>query len=142
MNQKKVVEQFEVIINLFLRQGCSLESSLSFIYNNFDYVIKQKKKIVDNISFIYNNKNLYGVLIASGDIYGWSIYDNKQFYPIESSNKDNQENNSDYIVEMMLHFADTDKVKRIIPDIASMSVEGKVKTLKRLGLNSTGYHFR
>lgn len=143
MEQKKFENQFKRIIDIFKDKGCSFNSTLSFIYNNFDYLIENQEKIEDNLYFIYNNKELYGVLIAWTDKYEWSIYENGNFYPIKSNiDNDNKLANRDYIVEMMLHFAEEEKVRRIIPDVISMNIDAKIRALKKIGLNSTGYHFR
>ena len=43
---------------------------------------------------------------------------------------------------MMLNFAETDKVRKIVPNISEMNIETKVKVLRSVSFNSTGYHFK
>ena len=63
---------------------------------------------------------------------------------LEAMNDENDEalTNGDYIVEMMINFAEQEKVRAIIPDIEKYNLEQKVQTLKKIGLNSNGYHFK
>ena len=46
----------------------------------------------------------------------------------------------DYIIDMILEFTDAEKIKRIVPDIEKMNLENKIKILKKIKLNSQGYH--
>lgn len=143
MNQEKILNQFKIIIEIFKNNGCELEATLSFIDNNFQYLIDNYEKICDNIYFIYNNQSLYCVLIVKNNLYEWSVYKNNKFGKIRSINSDDYNiKKCDYIVEMMIRFADTDKIKRIVPDIENMDIENKVKTLKKIGLNPNGLHFK
>lgn len=145
MIEKKVLEKFKVIFENLGARGCSKEEILSFIDSNFDLVQKEYETITDQLYLIYNNKSLYGVLFVDGDKYQWSIYrDQKSFMPLVRTGErdENGLQNGDYIIEMMLHFADSDKVKNVVPNVSEMDVENKVKVLRRIGLNSKGYHFR
>ena len=143
--KQKVLEKFKVIFENLEARGCSKEEILSFIDSNFDLIQKEYETITERLYLIYNNKALYGVLFVDGDEYQWSIYrNNEKFMPlVRVGGRDNNGlQNGDYIVEMMLNFADTEKVKQVVPNVSEMDVENKVKILKRIGLNSKGYHFR
>lgn len=145
MMKQKVLEKFKVIFENLEARGCSKEEILSFIDSNFDLIQKEYETITERLYLIYNNKALYGVLFVDGDEYQWSIYrNNEKFMPlVRVGGRDNNGlQNGDYIVEMMLNFADTEKVKQVVPNVSEMDVENKVKILKRIGLNSKGYHFR
>ena len=52
------------------------------------------------------------------------------------------EGENDYIIDMILNFTNTDKIKKIVPNISQMNLENKVKSLKKLKLNSDGYHLK
>lgn len=146
MNQEEVKNQFKIIIDLLKNKGCDMECILSFVNNNLEYLVNRLDKmpnINNNIYCIYNNQSLYCLLIVCNDIYEWAICKDNRFGKIKSFNKDNPNfDEYDYIVEMMIHVADSDKFKIIMPDVSNMNIEGKVKALKKIGLNSTGYHFR
>lgn len=143
MKQEQIIDEFSELIEVFKQKGCSLDQALSFIYNNFDFVIDKYEEFSQNIYFIYNHSCLYGILVAKGDFYEWSIYDNGKFNQLMQVNGlNNGDKGADYIVEMMINFANMDKIKKIVPEVISMNVENRIKMLKRIGLNSNGYHFR
>ena len=79
---------------------------------------------------------MYGIIWVNGDDYEWSVFENGIFRRIMKSDNDEH----DYIVDMILEFADTEKIKRVVPDICNMNLENKIKTLKKIRLNSQGYH--
>lgn len=142
MMEKKVVEEFSPIINDFVDIGCSVEEALTFIYNNIEVVRDSDKFNVEKMYFICNNKEVYGLLYVDGDDYSWSIHINNEFSKLKSKDEKTDVTNSDYIVDMMIGIGESEKVKKVVPSIDTMSTEGKIKTLKKIGLNSKGYHFK
>ena len=137
MNQKEVEDNMKRLIDLFYQHGCSVTAIQSFIQNNYYYLIQEGIDNSDNIYFIYNHKDLYGVIWVNGDEYEWSIFESGNFHRIIKNDEDD-----DYIINMILGFADADKVKKIVPEIGKMNLENKIRVLKKLNLNSSGYHFK
>lgn len=129
--------QFNEIINLFIRNDCSIKLALSFISNNLDYILKHKE-IANKIFFICNNTEIYAILIVNENNYYWSICHNNTSYPLEEKT----EKNNDYIVEMIINFINEKKFQNIIPNLQEMNTETKIKALKNIKLNSKGYHIK
>lgn len=129
--------QFNEIINLFIRNDCSIKLALSFISNNLNYILKHKE-IANKIFFIYNNTEIYAILIVNDNNYYWSICHNNTSYPLEEKT----EKNNDYIVEMIINFINEKKFQNIIPNLQEMNTETKIKALKNIKLNSKGYHIK
>lgn len=140
-NQDKFENQFKSIIEIFKKGGCTQEDALSFINSNIEFLVNNDIELLKNTYFIYNNKELYSILIVDENDYYWSIYANNKFYPIRNNNNTNEEN-KDYIIEMIINFANKEVVQRIVPDIKNMDTATKIKTLKKIKLNSEGYHIR
>ena len=142
---KNLNDTIEEVRNLkikFQNQGCSYESFLSFLINNAGFLI-ENESISNKIYFLYNNEDLYGLIIIDEESYAWSRYENNEFYELRKITSYNQDMiNEDFIIEMVIRFAESKKIENIFPGINSMNVEGKVKALKQIGLNSKGYHFR
>lgn len=136
--------EIDKITEMFYNVGCSSEDAKSFIANNYDK-ITNTPNITNYLYFILNNVEVYGVILVIDDSYKWSLYKDEEFKPFkEISYDENNEalTNGDYIVEMMINFAEQEKVRAIIPDIEKYNLEDKIKTLKNIGLNSNGYHFK
>lgn len=129
--------QFNEIINLFIRNDCSIKLALSFISNNLNYILKHKE-IANKIFFICNNTEIYAILIVNENNYYWSICHNNTSYPLEEKT----EKNNDYIVEMIINFINEKKFQNIIPNLQEMNTETKIKALKNIKLNSKGYHIK
>ncbi len=129
--------QFNEIINLFIRNDCSIKLALSFISNNLNYILKHKE-IANKIFFICNNTEIYAILIVNDNNYYWSICHNNTSYPLEEKT----EKNNDYIVEMIINFINEKKFQNIIPNLQEMNTETKIKALKNIKLNSKGYHIK
>ena len=129
--------QFNEIINLFIRNDCSIKLALSFISNNLNYILKHKE-IANKIFFICNNTEIYAILIVHDNNYYWSICHNNTSYPLEEKT----EKNNDYIVEMIINFINEKKFQNIIPNLQEMNTETKIKALKNIKLNSKGYHIK
>lgn len=142
--QGKVFEEYKDIIDLLQKEGCTLQTTLSFIDKNLSLLRENKDRFQDHYYFLYNKDVLYGVLIVEENDYYWSIcHKNGEFDKLKSKqDKGDLWKEGDYIVEMMLHFAEQEKVRSVFPQIDQMSTEVKVKKMKEIGLNSKGYHFR
>lgn len=137
--RETINKNIKEILKHFAEQNCTLDSIHSFILNNLDFILGLENCIRDNLYFIYNGDNLYCVFLAFEDTYYWSLYENEKFSCIISEDKNL---NYDYIVEMILHFADAEKIKRISPQITSMNIEQKIHELKKIRLNYDGYHVK
>ena len=139
MIQKRVLEEFNGVIKVFKNNEIEDKIILSFIDTNFDF-LKEKEDIERHLFLLMNKKELYSVLYVNEDNYLWSTYDDNEFMPFRKLSDDFK--NNDYVVEMVIAYASSYKIKEVIPEIDSMNVENKVKTLKNIGLNSNGYHIK
>lgn len=141
-NLDETIEQVRKLKIKFTTQGCTYESFLSFIINNADFLL-EKDNIHNKIYFLYNHKELYGIIFTDNESYTWCRYENKEFQQLRKITFYHQDmTNEDFIIEMAIRFAESEKVKNIVPEIHNMNIEGKVKMLKKIGLNSKGYHFK
>ena len=86
--------QFNEIINLFIRNDCSIKLALSFISNNLNYILKHKE-IANKIFFICNNTEIYAILIVNDNNYYWSICHNNTSYPLEEKTEKNNPADAD-----------------------------------------------
>lgn len=139
MIQKRVLEEFDGVIKVFKNNEIEDRTILSFIDTNFDF-LKEKEDIERHLFLLMNKKELYSVLYVNEDNYLWSTYDDNEFMPFKKLSDDFK--NNDYVVEMVIAYASSYKIKEVIPEIDDMNVENKVKTLKNIGLNSNGYHIK
>ena len=139
MIQKRVLEEFDGVIKVFKNNEIEDRTILSFIDTNFDF-LKEKEDIERHLFLLMNKKKLYSVLYVNEDNYLWSTYDDNEFMPFRKLSDDFK--NNDYVVEMVIAYASSYKIKEAIPEIDAMNVENKVKTLKNIGLNSNGYHIK
>ena len=139
MIQKRVLEEFNGVIKVFKNNEIEDKIILSFIDTNFDF-LKENDDIERYIFLLMNKNELYSVLYVNEDNYLWSTYDDNEFMPFRKLSDDFK--NNDYVVEMVIAYASSYKIKEAIPEIDSMNVENKVKTLKNIGLNSNGYHIK
>jgi hypothetical protein len=141
-NLDKYNKQFNLIEGKFKKGGCKKEATLSFIYNNIDF-LENNNQSLENIHFIYNHDDLYGILITNGNTYSWSIYNDNTFYPLRTNtNNNSQLDSGDYIIEMIINFTNKDIVEIIFPNIKKMNLSTKIKALKQIKLNSNGFHIR
>lgn len=139
MIQKRVLEEFNGVIKVFKNNEIEDKIILSFIDTNFDF-LKENDDIERYLFLLMNKNELYSVLYVNEDNYLWSTYDDNEFMPFRKLSDDFK--NNDYVVEMVIAYASSYKIKEAIPEIDSMNVENKVKTLKSIGLNSNGYHIK
>ncbi len=139
MIQKRVLEEFNGVIKVFKNNEIEDKIILSFIDTNFDF-LKENDDIERYLFLLMNKNELYSVLYVNEDNYLWSTYDDNEFMPFRKLSDDFK--NNDYVVEMVIAYASSYKIKEVIPEIDSMNVENKVKTLKNIGLNSNGYHIK
>ncbi len=139
MIQKRVLEEFNGVIKVFKNNEIEDKIILSFIDTNFDF-LKENDDIERYLFLLMNKNELYSVLYVNEDNYLWSTYDYNEFLPFRKLSDDFK--NNDYVVEMVIAYASSYKIKEVIPEIDSMNVENKVKTLKNIGLNSNGYHIK
>lgn len=139
MIQKRVLEEFDGVIKVFKNNEIEDRTILSFIDTNFDF-LKEKEDIERHLFLLMNKKELYSVLYVNEDNYLWSTFDDNEFMPFRKLSDDFK--NNDYVVEMVIAYASSYKIKEAIPEIDAMNVENKVKTLKNIGLNSNGYHIK
>lgn len=140
-----VVSRYLPVVQMLLEKGCTVDEAVSFISNNVDFLGGEIDSIKDKLFLICNNKKKYALLFVDGNDYKWSIYKDDEFKTIKKIDEDtdlSEVERSDFIVEMMIDFSKKAIVQQLAPDIKNMNIEGKVKTLKRIGLNSNGYHFK
>ena len=138
--QEKVVKEFNEVIEVFGESNLDYKTALLFISTNLEFLRRKREGIKDKLFLIMNKKELCSVLYINNDSYLWSTYDKEEFLPFKSPSKNFEDNDS--IVERVLSYTDTDKIKEASPEIEDMNVENKVKTLKNIGLNSNGYHIK
>lgn len=140
MIQGKVQEEFKNVIDLFKKNNLDNLIALSFIDTNFDFLQENKTDIDKTLFLIMNKNELYSVLFVKDNNYLWSTYIDEKFLSFKEPTKKFEDNDS--IVERVLSYAKSDKVQEAIPEIDSMNIENKVKVLKKIGLNSNGYHIK
>lgn len=140
MIQKRVSEEFSGVIKVFKNNEIEDKTILSFIDTNFEFLKDNEEDIEKHLFLLMNKKELYSVLYVNKDNYLWSTYDDNEFMPFRKLSDDFK--NNDYVVEMVIAYASSYKIKEAIPEIDTMNVENKVKTLKSIGLNSNGYHIK
>lgn len=112
------------------------------MFDDYKGFIDIDKVLKDEYNYTFNGdlKELYSVLYVNEDNYLWSTYDDNEFMPFRKLSDDFK--NNDYVVEMVIAYTSSYKIKEAIPEIDDMNVENKVKTLKNIGLNSNGYHIK
>lgn len=137
MQYQKHSDQLDQLISLFIDNGCSTKLTLSFITNNLDYILKDEN-IMNKIYFICNNTEIYAILIVDDNNYSWSICQDNISYPLEKKGDEN----SDYVIEKIINYANEKKFKKVIPNSSKMNTETKIKTLRNIKLNSNGYHIQ
>ena len=120
MKYQKISEQFDEIKSVLELKGCPTSLALSFIKNNLSYL--KEADITNKIYIIYNHNEIYAILIIDKNNYYWSVCQDNILYPLEKKTKENK----DYIIEMMLNFANEEKIKKIVPNISEMNTETKV----------------
>ena len=144
METKIILQNFKNIINAFYNQEYGINEVKHFIKNNEEYFSQMSVLDDKKVYFIYNCEKIYAVILVKGNSYWYSLYVDNEFQKIQKSVVlcDCDLENSDYIIEMILNTAISEKMKKVVPNIESMYVENKVHVLKDLGLNSNGYHIR
>ena len=138
--QSSIVEQFENLTNILLEEGYDIKK-----INSDNFNIGQNKIKEGNLYFICNNKNVYAALLIWNNTYWWSLYKNYEFQPFKQAlpiNNEQKIEESNYIIEMMMNITESTKIKKVFPNIESLSIDEKIKVLKKIGLNSEGYHIR
>lgn len=142
--RSKIINEFNDLITIFNNVSIPIEVTLTFISNNLDIIIDNRDTIKNKLYFIFNKSDVYGIVFAKENEYSWSILTDNSFSKLESIKPESQESisASDYIVEMIIHFANSEKIRKVIPEIDSYSIENKIKSLKDIGLNSNGYHVK
>ena len=138
MRQEIVEDNFRKILDLFECNCLSIGDFQSFINTYYDNLIDDKNDVDENIYFVYNHNVIYGITIVSANEYRFSVWNDGKLCNISKDYSDY----SDYVIDMVLNYGDTDKVKRIFPNIEKENLENKMKCLKRMNFNSYGYHIK
>lgn len=144
-NNNNILQNYQYVVEGFIKQGYSASDIEKFFSNNKDYFAENLVEADSDIYFICNAKKVYALLVVKDDSYWWSLYQDDEFQPLQRTSIDDDSSevmHTDFIVEMMLSVADSKKMQNVIPEIGSMNVANKVKMLKKVGLNSNGYHVR
>ena len=113
MIQKRVLEEFNGVIKVFKNNEIEDKIILSFIDTNFDF-LKEKENIERHLFLLMNKKELYSVLYVNEDNYLWSTFDDNEFMPFRKLSDDFK--NNDYVVEMVIAYASSYKIKEAIPE--------------------------
>lgn len=137
-------EQIKILLENLISFGISKENATSFIENNLDILFEKDININDYIYFVLNNQDIYGIILADQDVYYWSNYIDGELTNLKTLSNSIEENleDVDYIINMVINFANSEKIKRIIPTIENYSIENKLRVLKKIGLNKNGYHIK
>lgn len=141
-------KQFKRLLENLINSGIEEYYALKFIEENIDILASkdedQEYDVNNSIYFLLNNQDVYGVVYVKGNTYYWSNYINGSLTKLKTINERDEDylQSSDFVVEMIINFANSEKIKRIIPEITTYSIEEKLKTLKNLGLNENGYHIK
>lgn len=147
MQEENKYRQFKRLLENLIKSGIDEYSALKFIEENIDILAKKDDDDYDvnnSIYFLLNNQDVYGIVYVDGDTYYWSNLINGFLTKLKTVNEKDEEflQASDFVVEMIINFANSEKIKQIIPEITTYSVENKLKALKNLGLNENGYHVK
>lgn len=147
MQEENKYRQFKRLLENLIKSGIDEYSALKFIEENIDILAKKDDDDYDvnnSIYFLLNNQDVYGIVYVDGDTYYWSNLINGFLTKLKTVNEKDEDflQASDFVVEMIINFANSEKIKQIIPDITTYSVENKLKSLKNLGLNENGYHVK
>ena len=136
--------QFKKLLENLIASGINEYSALKFIEENINILSKKDKDVNDSIYFLLNNQDVYGIVYVEGDKYYWSTLLNGALTKLKTINEEDKDfiQASDYVVEMIINFANSEKIQRIIPEITTYTIENKLKALKSLGLNENGYHVK
>lgn len=146
MQEENKYRQFKRLLENLIKSGIDEYSALKFIEENIDILAKKDDDydVNNSIYFLLNNQDVYGIVYVDGDTYYWSNLINGFLTKLKTVNEKDEDflQASDFVVEMIINFANSEKIKQIIPDITTYSVENKLKALKNLGLNENGYHVK
>lgn len=147
MQEENKYRQFKRLLENLIKSGIDEYSALKFIEENIDILAKKDDDDYDvnnSIYFLLNNQDVYGIVYVDGDTYYWSNLINGFLTKLKTVNEKDEDflQASDFVVEMIINFANSEKIKQIIPDITTYSVENKLRALKNLGLNENGYHVK
>lgn len=136
--------QFKRLLESLIASGIDELSALNFIEQNIDVLAGSDKDVNDSIYFLLNNQNIYGIVYVNGNHYYWSTLIDGSLTKLKTVNEEDEDyvQASDYVVEMIIDFANSEKIKRIIPEISGYTIENKLRALKNLGLNENGYHVK
>ena len=137
-------KQFKILLENLIKSGIDENIALKFIEENIDILASKDKDVNDSIYFLLNNQDIYGIVYVEGDQYYWSTVNDGFLPKLKTINEDDDDyiQASDYVVEMIINFANSEKIQKIIPEITTYTVENKLKALKTLGLNENGYHVK
>lgn len=147
MQEENKYRQFKRLLENLIKSGIDEYSALKFIEENIDILAKKDDDDYDvnnSIYFLLNNQDVYGIVYVDGDTYYWSNLINGFLTKLKTVNEKDEDflQASDFVVEMIINFANSEKIKQIIPEITTYSVENKLRALKNLGLNENGYHVK
>lgn len=139
MGENNSFKNLNLIIALFKNKNFTFKQALTFYMENFD-ILDNIENVSEKIYFIYNHLDLYGLLLVNNDEYLFSIYLNENFQKIKELGK--EDSYRDYIVEIIIDFLYSEKVKTMIPNIENLSLENKIKKLKKMNANPYGYYIK
>ncbi|MBO5475162.1 MAG: hypothetical protein J5982_01490 [Bacilli bacterium] len=146
MQEENKYRQFKRLLENLIKSGIDEYSALKFIEENIDILAKKDDDydVNNSIYFLLNNQDVYGIVYVDGDTYYWSNLINGFLTKLKTVNEKDEDflQASDFVVEMIINFANSEKIKQIIPEITTYSVENKLRALKNLGLNENGYHVK
>lgn len=137
-------EQFKKLLENLIASGIEETEALKFIEDNIYILFHEDRDVNDSIYFILNNEDIYGIMYVVQDMYYWSnliegrLTSLKTLAETESTSIDSV----DFIVEMVIDFANNEKIKKMVPEITSCNLEEKLRLLKDIELNSNGYHIK
>lgn len=137
-------EQFKKLLMNLIASGIDKEEALKFIEENINTLSCDGRDVNDNIYFILNNEDIYAIIYAVDDTYYWSNLIEGILTPLKNLDTVQLEkmDNADYIVEMVIDFANSEKIKKLVPEITYCNLENKLRLLKKIELNSNGYHIK
>lgn len=137
-------KQFKRLLENLINSGIEEYYALRFIEENIEILSKKDRDVNDSIYFLLNNQDVYGIVYVDGNTYYWSTIVDGDLTRLRTINEKDRDylQSSDYVVEMIINFANSEKIKKIIPEITTYTIEEKLKTLKSLGLNENGYHVK
>lgn len=137
-NTFKNIDKISEMIHHLQQKGCSEKSSFFFLASNPELTNLSVQEFQNKVSIIYNYYEVYAILFCNGNEYWWSYYKDDEFGPLTSVQP--EQKNNDYIIELVLSFIQSDKIRKFVDFDESDTLEEKINAFRDVRTNDQGYH--